>query len=90
MKPSKHDFVRGYICACCGILDGHGVSTEIREALDAIGFHRLDLRILDVADREILKKWGFLPRKRRRNDYASKKRGSRRFTGHEPKTPRES
>lgn len=61
-----NDFVRGYICACCCILDAYGADVEVAEALRGIGFQRLDLRIIDVADREILRKWKFIPRRKKK------------------------
>jgi hypothetical protein len=63
-KIKSDAFVQGYICACANILSGHGSDVEVGEALRAIGFKDVDLSKIDKVDKEILRQYKFIPRKK--------------------------
>jgi hypothetical protein len=57
---SSRDFVRGYICAVCCLINSHGDSTEVRDILGGIGINSLNTSWIDDEDYYTLVKHGYL------------------------------
>jgi hypothetical protein len=57
LRKGRNDFLRGYVCALCCILNSHGPGTEVEDALKCAG--QFDWSEIDAQDRETLLKHGY-------------------------------